>query len=102
MEAKADLSSKYEQGQNILAAYADYQLKWKKFGAKAGVRYEHTFMDVEYAYLPERNFNANFDDVVPSVNLSYMLGTTSTLRANYNMRINRPGNLVFKSVPRYE
>ena len=91
MEANEDLSSKYEQGQNILAAYADYQLKWKKFGAKAGVRYEHTFMDVEYAYLPERNFNANFDDVVPSVNLSYMLGTTSTLRANYNMRINRPG-----------
>ena len=91
MEANEDLSSKYKQGQNILAAYADYQLKWKKFGAKAGIRYEHTFMDVAYAYLPYRNFNANFDDVVPSVNLSYMLGTSSTLRANYNMRINRPG-----------
>lgn len=91
MEASENLSSKYSQGQNILAAYADYQLKWKKFGAKAGVRYEHTFMDVEYAYLPDRNFNANFDDIVPTVNLSYMLGQTSTLRANYNMRINRPG-----------
>lgn len=91
MEANENLSSKYDQGQNILAAYADYQLKWKKFGAKAGVRYEHTFMDVEYAYLPDRNFNANFDDVVPNFNLSYMLGQTSTLRANYNMRINRPG-----------
>lgn len=91
MEASDNLSSKYDQGQNILAAYADYQLKWKNFGAKAGVRYEHTFMDVEYAYQPDRNFNANFDDIVPSVNLSYMLGTTSTLRANYNLRINRPG-----------
>lgn len=91
MEASNDLSSKYDQGQNILAAYADYQLKWKKFGAKAGIRYEHTFMDVEYAYQPDRNFNANFDDVIPSVNLSYMLGTSSTLRANYNLRINRPG-----------
>ena len=28
MEASQDLSSKYQQGQHILA-YADYQLKWK-------------------------------------------------------------------------
>lgn len=28
MEASQDLSSKYQQGQHILAAYADYQLKW--------------------------------------------------------------------------
>lgn len=63
----------------------------EKLGVKAGVRYEHTFMDVEYAQLPDRNFNANFDDVVPSANISYMLGNTMTLRANYNMRINRPG-----------
>ena len=86
-----DMSSKFKQGQNILAAYMDYQLKWKKFGLKAGVRYEHTFMNVDYELQPERNFNAGFDDVVPAVNLSYMLGTTTSLRANYNMRINRPG-----------
>ena len=86
-----EMSSMFDQGQHILAAYADYQLKWKKLGVKAGVRYEHTFMDVEYALQPERNFDAGFDNVVPTANLSYMLGTTSSLRANYNMRINRPG-----------
>ena len=86
-----DMSSMFEQGQNILAAYADYQLKWKKLGVKAGVRYEHTFMNVEYELQPERNFDAGFDDVVPSANISYMLGMSSSLRANYNMRINRPG-----------
>lgn len=84
-------SDKFDQGQDILAAYADYQLKLKKFGFKAGVRYEHTFMDVKYDLRPERNFSTGFDDIVPTANLSYMLGTTSTLRANYNMRINRPG-----------
>ena len=77
-------------------------MKWKKFGAKAGVRYEHTFMDVEYDYIPERNFKTGFDDVVPTLNLSYMLGTSATLRANYNMRINRPGNMVPESFPRYQ
>lgn len=85
------LSSQYDQGQNILAAYADYQLKWKRMGLRAGVRYEHTFMNVEYALQPERNFQAGFNDWVPSMNLSYMLNPTSSLRLNYNMRINRPG-----------
>lgn len=91
MQPAENLSSKFDQGQNILAAYADYQLKWKKLGFKAGVRYEHTIMDVKYAYMPDRNFNANFDDIVPSANFSYMFGTSMSLRANYNLRINRPG-----------
>ncbi|WP_300727875.1 outer membrane beta-barrel family protein [uncultured Bacteroides sp.] len=91
MQPDHDLSSKYDQNQNILAVYFDYQLKWKKLGFKAGVRYEHTFMDVKYDYMPERNFDANFNDMVPSASLSYSLGTSSNIRLNYNMRINRPG-----------
>lgn len=91
MQQNEDRSSKFDQRQNILATYADYQLKLKKFGFKTGVRYEHTFMNVEYALQPERNFKAGFDDIIPSANLSYMLSNTSTIRANYNMRINRPG-----------
>lgn len=80
----------FDQGQNILAAYTDYQLKWKKLGFKAGVRYEHTFMDVDYRLTPERNFKADFDDVVPAVNLAYIISQSSSIRANYNLRINRP------------
>lgn len=86
-----NLTDTYEQKQNILAAYADYKLKWKKFGAKAGVRYEHTFMDVEYAKLNEKNFKTDFDDVVPSLMFSYQLAPTRTIRMSYNMRISRPG-----------
>ena len=86
-----NLTDNFKQTQNILAAYGDYKLKWKKMGAKVGVRYEHTFMDVEYDKLPEKNFNAGFDDIVPSMMFSYQLGQTKTLRATYNMRISRPG-----------
>lgn len=84
-------SSLFDQKQNILALYADYQLKLGKFGAKAGVRYEHTFMNVDYALHPEQNYSAGFDDVVPSVTLSYSLGMAQTLRLVYNMRLYRPG-----------
>ena len=85
-----DLTSKFNQDQDILAAYADYQLKLGKFGGKAGVRFEHTIMDVEYKYMPDRNFDSNFDDLVPSASFTYQLASTKTIRANYNMRISRP------------
>lgn len=85
-----DLTSKFNQDQDILAAYADYQLKLGKFGGKAGVRFEHTIMDVEYKYMPDRNFDSNFDDLVPSASFTYQLAPTKTIRANYNMRISRP------------
>ncbi|MGP1435847.1 MAG: TonB-dependent receptor domain-containing protein [Phocaeicola sp.] len=83
-------SSKYQQDRNIIAGYFDYQLKLTKWGFKAGFRYEHTFMDVKYDLTPERNFHTNYDDIVPTVNISYMLAQTKTLRFNYNLRINRP------------
>lgn len=86
-----DGSSKYDQRQNILALYADYQLKLSKFGLKAGVRYEHTFMDVDYDLTPERNFDAGFDNAVPSATISYSLAPTSMLKLVYNMRLYRPG-----------
>ena len=85
-----DMSTKYGRRQDILAAYADYQLKWNDFGAKAGVRFEHTFMDIEYELHPERDYDAGFDDLVPSLVLSYSLGQSSSLKLGYNMRINRP------------
>ena len=86
-----NLTDNFKQTQNILATYGDYMLKWKKMGAKVGVRYEHTFMNVEYDKMPEKNFDAGFDDIVPSMVFSYQLGQTKTLRATYNMRISRPG-----------
>ena len=90
MQEDLNQSTHFDQGQNIWAAYADYQLKWKKLGIKLGARYEHSCMDVEYKLTPERNFSAHFNDVVPTANVAYMFSTGSSLRANYNLRINRP------------
>ena len=85
------LTDNFKQTQDILAAYGDYKLKWKKMSAKVGVRYEHTIMKVKYDQMAEKNFDAGFDDIVPSMMLSYQLGPTKTLGASYNMRISRPG-----------
>ena len=82
--------SKYSQTRNILAGYADYQLTWGSLVMRAGMRYEHTFMNVDYALNPERNFDTGFDDLVPTFNLSYQGKGGHSLRFNYNLRITRP------------
>lgn len=87
-EYNRDMSTEYDHKQDILAAYLGYQLKYKKLGGKAGIRYEHTFMDADYK---NEHFDAQFDDVVPSLMFSYQLSPSQNLRASYNMRISRPG-----------
>ena len=91
MEEDVSPENHYSQLRNIVAAYADYQLKYKGFGLKAGARYEYTSMNVKYALSPDRNCSAHMNDVVPSVKLSYMLKPATTLKLAYAMRINRPG-----------
>ena len=39
----------------------------------------------------DEKFDAQFDDLVPSLMFSYQLAPTQSLRASYNMRISRPG-----------
>ena len=82
--------SHYQQTHNIVAAYADYMVKSKKLSAKAGVRYEHTFSDVTYEKMPEKNFEAGFDNLVPSFRVGYQLAPSKMLSLSYQMRIARP------------
>lgn len=90
-QAVESLTDKFKQTQDIMAAYGEYNLNLEKVAAKVGVRYEHTSMNVKYDEIPDKNFDAGFDDIVPSVMLSYQMGPTKMLSASYNMRIRRPG-----------
>ncbi len=87
----AEGSSNYKHRNDILAAYLGYGLNLKKWSARLGLRYEHTFQKVKYISGRGGNFSKNFDDVVPSVKLGYKLSDTQNLSINYKMRISRPG-----------
>ena len=87
----SNYSSHYKHRNHILAAYAGYALKLKKWSARLGLRYEHTIQDVEYLLGRGTDFTSHFNDVVPSVSLGYQLSELSNLRLSYNMRIYRPG-----------
>ena len=77
--------------QHVMGIYTEYNLRYKSFGLKGGVRYEYTSQQVEFEKYKEQNFSADFSDVVPSLLLSYRIGQAQNLTLGYNMRISRPG-----------
>lgn len=83
--------SNFDHSQYILSAYAAYALKYKFLGLKAGARLEQSKLKAKLHSDVVPDFDAKFTDVVPTVNLSFKLSDTKTLRAGYNIRISRPG-----------
>ena len=81
----------YRHESHIAALYGSYALQLKAFGLKAGLRYEYTDQQVNYYKGDGENFGLNYDNLVPSVSLSYTPAMGQQFGAGYNMRISRPG-----------
>ena len=84
-------SMDYLYKNSILAGYGEYSGNWNQFGAKAGLRYEHTWQDVEYHLGNGDDFSKNYGSLVPTASLQYNLSQGSNIGLSYNMRISRPG-----------
>lgn len=78
------------QIQNVYAAYATYSGTYGNVAVKAGLRYEHTYMGMDFLYGEIDNYRRNLDDVTPNAAVTYMFGPASNLRLAYQMRISRP------------
>lgn len=84
-------SVNYKNLQSILAEYAEYKVTLKNASAKAGVRYEHTWENVDFILGAGSNFKKNYGNLVPSASVTYNLSPTKNVGVNYGMRITRPG-----------
>ena len=84
-------SSDYEYKNSILAGYGEYAGNFNKLGVKAGLRYEHTWQDVEYHLGNGEDFKKTYGNLVPTASLQYTISQGSNLGLTYNMRISRPG-----------
>jgi len=84
-------NDEFRHTQDIWAAYAGHNLRYKKIGVKTGVRYEGTQMNVEYPLNTVQNFKADYSNLVPSATVTYMFRQNQTFRGGYNLRIQRPG-----------
>ncbi|MCR5560518.1 MAG: TonB-dependent receptor [Bacteroidales bacterium] len=84
-------ASIYDYRNDIGALYSEYSGTFGKFIGKAGLRYEHTWVDVDYETMPAQSFRTNYPVFVPNLSIQYNLGMTSNISFSYNMRISRPG-----------
>ena len=83
-------SGQLDYQQNVTAGYASYTYSTKsKVTIKAGVRYENTAIeavqDGEIIDIP------NYDNFVPSINMSKTFKNFATVKLGYNRRIQRAG-----------
>lgn len=78
------------QNQNIYAAYTSYTGHFGNWGAVAGLRYEHTMMEMDYRNDNGSDFTKHLNDFVPNAAVTYSLSPMSNLRLSYQMRIRRP------------
>jgi outer membrane receptor for ferrienterochelin and colicin len=84
-------SGTLDYSQNVAAGYLSYTLTTQnKYSFKVGSRYEYTGITAD---LGEKGMAAipNYGNLVPSINVSKSLGSSTVLKAGYNRRIQRPG-----------
>lgn len=83
--------SNFQHITQVLALYFDYRLKYKKLGARAGLRYEYSHLGAKYHDGSNNPFSSNLNDFVPNVSFSYDINDANTFKFGYSTRINRPG-----------
>lgn len=77
--------------QNVAAGYVSYTLTTKnKYTFKAGTRYEYTGINADMGDKGAVNI-PSYGNLVPSINVSKSLTASTTIKAAYNRRIQRPG-----------
>ena len=76
---------------HIGAAYGEYSFNSRYWGARAGLRYEYSFLKAKYNDGSNPDFDSNFSDLVPTITFNYKPNDANTLKVNFNTRISRPG-----------
>lgn len=90
MQPAGSGSGYVDQVQDIYALYAAWRGTFGNVGTNAGVRYEHTYMGLDFLDPAYTDFRRNLDDIVPNAAVTYMFGPANNLRLAYQMRIWRP------------
>jgi len=83
----------YDFTENVAAGFAQFKFNIKKLEVLAGARYEHTdqnYFDALPATIAGKTGTISYYDILPSVNLKYVLNDKTNLRASYYSAISRP------------
>lgn len=88
-QPNAAFTNDFDYRQGVLGIYATSSYENKKWGAKAGLRWEQTDLRTLLVNTNEEN-NQNFANFFPSFHTSYTLTDRVSFQAGYSRRIQRP------------
>ncbi|MBR0263896.1 MAG: outer membrane beta-barrel protein, partial [Prevotella sp.] len=83
--------SQFEHTTQVAAAYADYMVNLDKWSARAGLRYEHSYMKGHYPDGSDSDFGRHLNDWVPQASVKYQINDANSLKLEYTTSISRPG-----------
>ncbi|MBQ9230518.1 MAG: TonB-dependent receptor [Prevotella sp.] len=86
-----EANSEFEHTTRVMAGYADYIYNKDKWSARAGLRYEFSYMRGCYPDGSGETFRHRLSDWVPQASLKYQITDAQSLKLNYTTSINRPG-----------
>ena len=85
------ISTAFDHSTQIAAAYADYIYNVGKWSARAGLRYEYSYMKGSYPDGSSNDFGKHLNDWVPQASVKYQINDRQSLKLGYTTSITRPG-----------
>ncbi|MBL7803439.1 MAG: TonB-dependent receptor [Saprospiraceae bacterium] len=79
----------FQYNQDIWGGYTEYSWKRNKWSVRPGLRFEYTKIYGEQT--SQTPFTNEYPALVPTLNLSYKITESKSLRLGYSRRIQRPG-----------
>ncbi len=86
-----DTDMRYKHVTQVGAAYVSYTFHSGPWDARAGLRYEHSYLRATYPDGQQDAYEAHLNDFVPSASLRYQFNWSNSLKLSYAASINRPG-----------
>ena len=85
------VSTAFDHSTQIAAAYADYMYNVGRWSARAGMRYEYSYMKGRYPDGSSNDFGKHLNDWVPQASIKYQIDESRSLKLGYTTTITRPG-----------
>ena len=84
-------NTRFKHVTQVGAAYVSYTFASGPWSARAGLRYEHSYLRASYPDNSQPSFGAHLNDWVPSASVNYKFDWSNSLKLSYAASINRPG-----------
>ncbi len=85
------VTTDFDHTMQIAAGYADYMYNKGNWSARAGLRYEYSYMLGNYPDGKNPSFDKHLSDWVPQASVKYQLNERQSLKLGYITSITRPG-----------